>query len=385
MLTLIRGTDVYAPNPIGIRDVLISDRTIIRIAHRIDIEGIDIPIIERKGFKMIPGLIDNHVHVLGGGGEAGYHSRVPEIGIDRLIKGGITTVIGLLGTDGFTRDMKALIAKVKALRHEGMSAYALTGSYQIPPRTLFKRIEDDLLMVEEIIGLGEIAIADHRSSQPTVKELKKAIAGAHVGGLLSGKAGLSNIHVGNGKDGLFILMKMLEKSDIPVSKVHPTHINRSLELLDQGIHYSKTYGATIDFTTGLKEGPLSAHRAYAHAILSGVDPGRITFSSDGQGSLPVFDEKGNFQSMGIGDVNSLYQSVKKAHHESGLSRELALGPATTHVAKIYHLSSKGRIAEGYDADLVILDSDDEIHDVFMRGRQAMNERSLCITGTFSNE
>ncbi len=384
MLTLISETDVYQPEPIGVKDILIAGDRIIRIADHIELSGIDVRVIERKGFKTIPGLIDNHVHVLGGGGEAGYHSRVPEIAIDRLIEAGITSVIGLLGTDGFTRDMKALIAKVKALKHEGMSAYAMTGSYQVPPRTLLKTIEDDLLMVEEIIGLGEIAIADHRSSQPTVKELKKALAGAHVGGLLSGKAGVSNIHVGNGKDGLLILFKVLEKSEIPVSKIHPTHINRSLELLEQGIDYSKTYGATIDFTTGLNEGPLSAHEAFAYAIGQGVDPKRITFSSDGQGSLPVFDEKGRFVSMGIGDVHTLYQSVRKAHRESGLPLECCLGPVTTHVAKIYHLAKKGKIEEGYDADLVILDSNDEINDVFLRGRQAMNNKDLLMKSTFSN-
>jgi beta-aspartyl-dipeptidase (metallo-type) len=383
MLQLISQTDVYAPESLGVKDILIAGDRIIKIADRIEIEGIDVKVIERKGCKTIPGLIDNHVHVLGGGGEAGYHSRVPEITIDRLIKAGVTSVVGLLGTDGFTRNMRDLIAKIKALRHEGMSAYAMTGSYQVPPRTLFKTIEDDVLMVEEIIGLGEIAIADHRSSQPTVKDLTRAIASAHVGGLLAGKAGISNIHVGNGKDGLFILFKVLEKSDIPVSKIHPTHVNRSHDLLDQGIHYSKTYKATIDFTTGLKEGPLSAHQAYAHAIEQGVDPKRITFSSDGQGSLPVFDGNGKCVGMGIGEVNTLYQSVRKAHRESGLSWELALGPVTTHVAQIYHLKGKGKIAEGYDADLVILDQNDEIHDVFMRGRQAMDGRSLRMRGTFS--
>ena len=62
---------------------------------------------------MIPGFIDVHQHVIGGGGEAGFISRTPEAHLSQIVKAGITSLVGILGTDSVGRDIKALYAKVK--------------------------------------------------------------------------------------------------------------------------------------------------------------------------------------------------------------------------------------------------------------------------------
>ena len=82
---------------------------------------------------IVPGFIDQHVHVTGGGGGGGFATRGPEAMLTDLTRWGITTVVGITGTDGTTRTPVALLAKVRALEIEGLTAYMWTGAYDVPP------------------------------------------------------------------------------------------------------------------------------------------------------------------------------------------------------------------------------------------------------------
>ena len=382
-MLLIKQINLYDPVFQGQKDVLIAGGKIIDIADSIVIEGTDVRILERKGCTMFPGLIDNHVHFTGGGGEAGYHSSVPEIMLSDFIEAGITSAIGLLGTDGFTRSMARLIAKAKALKHEGLSTYVLNGSYQVPVNTVTGSIENDMLFIEEVIGVGEIAISDHRSSQPTLDELKKIFASVHVGGLLSGKSGILNFHVGSGKTGLKPLVELLASSDLPAQKLLPTHINRTETLLAEGIQYSKSHHAPLDFTAYThKDDDLAAHKAIARALKAGVELSDLTMSTDAQGSLPVFDADGRFIKMGIGSVSALYDNLIRATKETHLSFETALKTVTANVAERFALKGKGYVKKDYDADLVIIDAKQQITDVIMQGQCMMEATKIIKKGTF---
>ncbi len=382
-MILFKQVNLYNPHPLGKKDVLIAGGKIEKIADTIDVNEQDVEVVDREGYTMIPGLIDNHVHITGGGGEAGYASRVPEIQLSNFIQAGITSVIGLLGTDGHTRSMKNLIAKVKGLKSEGMSAYALTGSYQVPVKTLMRSIEDDMLYIDEIIGAGEIAISDHRSSVPTMGELKKILSAVHVGGLLSGKGGVLNLHVGSGKDKLKPITTLIEETDLPVRKLIPTHMNRNETLLEDAIAYSKYYKAPIDFTAySHKDDELSAYRVIKRALDAGVDPCLITMSSDGQGSLPVFDEQGNFIKMGVGSVEALLDNIKKGVLQEKIALDMVLKTVTSNVARLYHLDGKGKIEEGYDADIVVMSENFTLEDVLMHGVFMMRDKTLCKKGLF---
>ena len=370
MFKLIKNVAVYTPDELGVNDILIAGKSIAKIAKHIDVKGLDIEVFDYKGKMAIPGLIDNHVHVCGGGGEASYQSRITDIDITQFQKAGITSVIGVLGTDGYTRSMENLIAKTKALNEQGMTAYALTGSYQVPVKTLTKSITDDLLFVKEIIGTGEIAVSDHRSSHPSHDAFVRLLSETHVAGLLSGKSGVTNIHIGGGKAGLTPLIDVLEKTDVPVSKIHPTHINRSKALLEAGIAYSKKYHATIDFTTylGKEDDDLSASKAFKKALEKGVDLKNITFSSDGQGSLPIFDDDKRFIKMGIGQVQSLFESLRSVVLDENIDLTRALYPVTKNTARIFQLKQKGELRVGFDADIVIIDSDYQMVNSFYLGK-----------------
>lgn len=192
MISIIKGCNVYAPKHLGIKDVVIVGGKIEGIYENLNIKiaPIDVEVIDGRNKLLFPGFIDGHVHIIGAGGEGGYNTRTPEMPLSSLVKAGITTVVGCIGTDGTCRSMKSLIAKVKALKQDGMSAYCFTGSYELPVKTVTDSIKSDLMLIEEIIGIGEIAISDHRSSQQAFEVFANAVAESRVGGLLSNKCEL---------------------------------------------------------------------------------------------------------------------------------------------------------------------------------------------------
>lgn len=304
MLILIRNAKVFAPEDLGVQDVLTADSRILKIAPHIPaVEEYDVRTIDGTGMLLFPGFIDCHVHILGGGGEGSYHTRTPEIMLSDITMGGVTTVVGCLGTDGTTRNMASLLAKARGLEEEGITTYIYSGSYQIPVRTLTGNLVDDLILIDKVIGCGEIAISDHRSSQPTEEEFAKIVGDTRVGGILSGKAGLVNIHMGDGKRMLSYLRYVAEETEIPPSNMLPTHINRSARLLHDGIDYAKTLGGFVDLTTSsdpdfLEEDEVKASTGLKMMLDAGVPEHQITFSSDGQGSIPIFSKSGELAGLG---------------------------------------------------------------------------------------
>ncbi len=384
-MKLFKNIHVFAPEDLGVKDVLIGETRIVNIADHIEPFGDTLEVIDKSGCVMTPGLIDTHVHVLGGGGEQGPASRTPELGFTALVNGGITTVIGLLGTDGFSRDLDALIAKTKALKTEGVSAYALSGSYQLPLKTLTGSIERDMMLIEEVIGAGEVAISDHRSSAPTTTTLSQLLSGVHVGGLLSNKGGVMVVHVGGAESKLEPLKTMLEQSDAPAQKVLPTHINRSKALFLEGVAYSKTYQAPIDLTASTAtDVALSVETLIPEALRLGVDEHLITVSSDGQGSLPKFNAQGTLTDMGIGSVQSLLESLTAIIKAGNLSVTSALKPFTLNPAKVFNLQQKGQIKKGYDADLCVFDDTWQLSDVYMRATPCMVNKRVVKKGFFDH-
>ena len=386
--TLIRNAEVYAPEPLGRRDLLLGGGKVLWIGT----DAPDLPaafgaqVLDLSGRRLLPGLIDGHVHVTGGGGEAGFASRVPAPTLSRYTRSGVTTVVGLLGTDDVARGTRELVAHVNALREEGLSAWGYAGGYHLPPATLTGSVRADLVFIDCLIGVGELAISDHRSSQPTLNELLRIASEAHVAGLMTGKAGIVHLHLGDGSRGLDLVRRALDQSELPPRVFNPTHVNRRKALFEEAIALARR-GCSIDITAfPVDEGEdaWSAADALVRYLDSGAPRDRVTVSSDAGGCLPCFDAQGRVCSMDVGHSGALVDTLRELLAR-GIALQDALPAFTSNVAGLLRLPGKGRIAVGADADLVALDASGAVTDVFAGGRPHLRDGAVLRRGTFESQ
>jgi beta-aspartyl-dipeptidase (metallo-type) len=389
MLTLISQGSVFSPEPEGKKDILILGDKIGAVCEtgQIEIKGMEYEIVDAAEKIVIPGLIDSHVHILGGGGEGGPATRAPEITVEDIVSSGVTTVIGCLGTDGTTRHMESLLAKARGLELEGITTYIYSGSYQIPPVTLTGSIRSDLILIDKVIGAGEIAISDHRSSQPTFEEFSRLAAECRVGGMLGGKAGILHLHLGDGPRRLEMLFRMMKETEIPCTQVIPTHVNRNPGLLEQAIVLNRE-GGYFDLTAGddpeaQNDQEVSIGKSIQLCLKNKASLSRITVTSDSNGSIPVFDDKGNLQGLTIATQKSLLKNFRHLVQKNIIELQDAVRLFSTNPALFYKLQSKGEIKPGKDADLILLDKDLHLTDSFAKGQPMMSDKKLIARGTFS--
>jgi beta-aspartyl-dipeptidase (metallo-type) len=353
---------------------------------RLGVEGPAVETVDAAGKRVLPGFIDPHVHILGGGGEGGPATRTPEIRIESIVASGVTTVVGCLGTDGVTRHMTSLLAKARALESEGISTFIFAGSYDLPVRTITGSVRSDLVLIDKVIGAGEIAISDHRSSQPTFEEIARLAAECRVGGMLGGKAGVLHLHLGDGKRGLELLLRLIRETEIPVTQVIPTHINRNPALFEEGLDWVAA-GGWIDMTVGPDPTPADPDVAFEDVLAAfakrGLPLSRLTASSDGNGSFPVFDAEGRLERLTVASEQDLLRTFREIVRRGLAPLETAARIFSANAAEFYKLERKGRIEPGRDADLVLLDGDMKLADVFARGRRLMAGGRVLVRGTFS--
>lgn len=391
MLKIIRQAHVYAPDDLGIKDVLYTENNILAIDNQIDLQviGCEVEEIDGRNKILTPGFIDGHFHILGGGGEGGFQNRTPEVTLTQLTTAGVTSVVGCLGTDGEGRDMTALISKARGLEAEGISTYVYVGSYRLPVKTVTGSIIKDFLAIDKIIGIGEIAISDHRSSQPSFEEFTRAAADARVGGMLSGKAGIINVHLGDGKDRLKLIEETVNHTEIPMSQFWPTHANRTPEVFEACIAYAKR-GGYIDFTGSEDpdfweetDGEVRFSKGLKRLLDEGVSHECFTMTSDGQGSLPYFNEKREFIGLGVGSSKSLLINIQEAVLKENIPLEIAIRAITKNPADILKLDNKGYIAVGKDADFCLLNQDSlTIDTVIAKGQTMVKNNEVVVYGTF---
>ena len=384
-MILLRDIDVYAPGPLGRTDVLLAGGRVVAVAAGITPPGgVEVEVVDGRGLLALPGLIDGHVHIAGAGGEGGPATRTPELQLSQLLEGGITTVIGALGTDGFTRSLEALLMKAKALRAEGVGCWIYTGAYQVPPPTLLGDVGRDLALIEEVIGVGEIAVADHRSSAPTVDELIRVAAHARVGGMLGGKAGIVNLHLGDAERPFEIVREVVRHSEIKATQFLPTHISRNVHAFEDAKEYGRD--GYLDITASsypyFPDEEVKPSAAIAQLLAAGVPIAHITMSSDGCGSLPSFDESGVLAKLEVGEPASIFREFVDAVRDEGLPIDHAVRVVSTNVADILRLPGKGRIAAGGDADLAMLDADLRLRHVISGGQWMMRDGALLRKGSF---
>jgi beta-aspartyl-dipeptidase (metallo-type) len=384
-MLLIKNATVYSPGYLGSKDILIGGNKILEISEKIEtFKGVEIDEFDATGLTIVPGLIDNHVHIAGAGGEGGPATRTPELTLTRLFEGGVTSVVGCLGTDGFTRSVESVLMKAKSLRHEGASAWIWTGAYQVPTPSITGDLAKDIALIEEVIGVGELAISDHRSSCPAIDELIRITAHARVGGMLGKKAGIINIHLGDARNPFQPLHDVISRSELKYTQFLPTHCNRNDYIFED----AKTYGKKgyVDITTSswpyFRDEEIKPSVALKLLLEAGVPESNITFSSDSCGSLPGFDEQGRLVKLEMGLPSSNLRELAEAVRNEKLPLETALKVLTSNPASILKLPCKGFISKGMDADILFLDKNIEMVHLMAMGNWAVRDRMVVKRGAY---
>ncbi|KAL3701721.1 hypothetical protein R1sor_019743 [Riccia sorocarpa] len=375
--TLLLNGLVYTPSPIGRRHILLAGTSVVALFDDAEftwrnLEGLPgLKVLDVNGSVIVPGFIDVHVHVTGGGGEAGPASRTPEAGLSQLIDGGLTTVVGILGTDCVSRSLENLRVKVAGLKDEGLTAYMWSGCYHVPPPTLTGSLMRDMMLIEEVVGAGEIAISDHRGSWPRASELLNIISEARVGGMLSGKAGLMHAHMGQGPTMLDPLWELINisKGAIPITQFYPTHVSSRGPALKEATVKWVQEGGRADLTSD-QEGESTAFDTLVEwGQMPNFPLDRLSISSDGFGSLPLYDTSGKLLKYGIASPQANLKMIQRLVLEANWPLEKAVQFSTINPATFLSLPRKGRVEVGADGDLLVLNAQTlDLQFVFARGQ-----------------
>jgi beta-aspartyl-dipeptidase (metallo-type) len=366
VLTLIENGEVYTPEPAGKRSVLLTDGKVAKVGEvdrrAMEKLGVECETIDAAGCLVVPGFIDPHQHLLGGSGEKGFSSQTPEFFISEIVPFGITTVVGVLGVDTTMKTMPGLLAKVKALREQGLNAYCWTGGYNVPPTSIMRTVRDDIMFIEEVIGAGEIAISDLRGMDPPVQELARVATDCHVGGMLACKAGLTHFHVGEGERRLQPLRDLLEGFDVEPEWLYATHVERSEKLMEEAVELAGR-GMAVDVDTVEEDLP----RWLRFYLDHGGDPDCLTASSDAGTSSP----------------RVLYEQLRRCVVEERFPLEQVLALVTRNPARILKLHDKGVLEKGRWGDLLLLEKGSlEIVHVLSRGAFMVRDGSLAVDEKF---
>lgn len=333
---------MFAPAPRGRATIVVAGGRIEKVGE-VDASAFDPEVIDASGCIVTPGLIDCHIHLIGGSGEKGFASATPAISANELFAAGTTTVVGLLGTDTTTRTLPSLLAKVKGLREEGVNARMWTGGYDA--RSITGCVRDDVVLIDEIIGAGEIAIADRRGMHYDARTLARLASDCYIAGTLTGKAGVLHLHTGELRERLSIVREVLEIG-VPAASLHPTHVNRNEELFREAIELTRR-GVAVDLDC------VEENLAHWWKMFDG-DRSLVTISTDAP----------------IGRVGALLDSVRS------LPLEESLPLATSNPARVLKLDDVGEIAEGKRADLLLLDRQTlKLRRVIAGGRTVWSEKS----------
>jgi beta-aspartyl-dipeptidase (metallo-type) len=369
MLTLIENGDIYAPEHKGRAPMLLANEKIEKIGgvsrSALDELGCEYEVIDASGCYVTPGLIDPHQHLLGGSGEGSLSLQSPELFLTEIVRAGITTVVGVLGVDTTMKTMPGLLGRVKGLEGEGISTRMWTGGYNIPPMTITGSVRTDMLFIDECVGAGELAISDARSLQTSTDELARHVLDTHIGGLLSGKAGITHFHVGSSTRRLEPLRKLINEYEVKAEWLYPTHISRSPELMTEAIGLARE-GAYVDLDTVQQQ----LARDVRYYLDNNGPTDRLTVSSDADSGTP--------------DI--LFNQLCGLVVKEKLPLELVLSFCTSNPASVLRLGNKGRLDEGKDADVLVLKRGSlDIVEVIALGKRMVKDGAINVREKFLEE
>ncbi|MGF1860962.1 beta-aspartyl-peptidase, partial [Photobacterium profundum] len=224
------------------------------------------------------------------------------------------------------------------------------------------------------------------ASHLSVEELIRIASEVRVASMLANKPGIIVVHMGNSKETLKLIDQALENSDIPIKHFLPTHVNRNDNLLNDAIKFALK-GGSIDLTSGVDpnlgaKGAVNPSKAIIQALEAGVNLDQLTLSSDGNGSIPEFDDNGNMSGMGIAGFDSLLGTIRELI-AAGLPLEKSWNTVSSNVASRLKLDDRGCLEINQMADLVFLNEADlALTLTIAKGKVLFKQNEYCVKGTF---
>ncbi len=386
MFTILRGGHLYTPADAGVQNVICHGERIVALGRGLRAPELSVPVeeIDCRGKLVAPGFIDQHLHILGGGGGEGPASRIPELRLSDIVEHGVTTVAGILGLDPVTKPLAALYTKAKALEMDGLTTFIYNGSFEFPPHTLTGSMRSDLLLVDKVIGV-KVTLADARGGHPDADQLARLLSDVYTGGSLGGKAGVVHAHLGHAGDPYPLMAQALARSHVPPEHLVVTHVNYSEPLLRGAIEFAR-HGTYLNVDSILDPellvpGAVPPDVAIKRLLAGGVPLERLTMCTDGNGSVPRVDPRTGARLQYHHGMDTILRAMRCMTQRQGLPLPDALSLMTRNAARALALSGrKGSLAPGMDADVLVLDPDLRVDSVLSRGRVMVREGRAVVRG-----
>jgi beta-aspartyl-dipeptidase (metallo-type) len=383
LLTLLSGADVHAPEPIGQRDVLIGGGRIVALVDPSLERGWDlVEKVDLHGLVVTPGLVDSHVHFLGGGGGDGYDSRSPELQLSDFTKNGVTTAVGPLGIDPVSRSLEGLLAKARALTQGGITAYVYTGGFRRPLLNLTGSPWRDAYLVPEVRGV-KLAIGVDRAPSHATRELADLGRELYWVERATGRTQVLHVHLGTLADGHALVRELAEEL-ADSQRLVVTHCNRTERHVETAIALAGL-GVWTDMTCMISPargmpGSLRASDAVIRMQEAGAPLERVTLSTDGNGQAPEREPGGDWAPYRT-HMDSLLDEIR-ALIGAGLTLGQAIAMASAKPAEALGLEEKGRIRVGADADLLAFGPGLQLREVYARGRRLFGGGRVLAPGRY---
>lgn len=390
MFTVIRGGEVYAPEPLGRPEILIANGKILAIGDGLlektaALGGAEV--IDATGRSVVPGFIDQHLHFLGGGDFEGPLGRVPELHVSWITEGGVTTAVGIMGIDMESKGLHGLLVKARELDRSGLTTYIYTGAFPLPPPFMTKSVRADIVLIDKVLGC-KVAIAEDTYPNLSLQMLAQVAGELRLAAGMSGKNAVMHCHIGRHRRRLRPLFELLDHVNIPIRQIVPTHVNRKAPEMIADAHKWAKMGGTLDFSANLsrRSGSVTGmdpDQAVRTALDAGVPIAQITLSSDANVSMPVLD--GQDQQLGLHNASPriLHREWLHVIRTNRLSLPQALSLVTTNVARVLGIDDrKGSLAPGHDADVVFLTGELMVDTVIARGQVMVRDGRPVVTGPF---
>ena len=191
-----------------------------------------------------------------------------------------------------------------------------------------------------------------------------------------------SVHMGSGKYNMSEINEAIKLSNLPVTVFRPTHINRKRSLCLETLEFAKN-GGFIDITCGIPS-EISISDILDIAKEENIPLKNITVSSDGYGSWSSYDDAGNLVKIGVTPIDTLLAEIKELV-SLGHSMKDVISLFTSNVADALKISKqKGRLNDGLDADLLILNEDLSLYGVIAKGEVLMEGEKILKLGTYEN-